>query len=361
MSRLELRGVSKLYGKVKAADSIGLEARDGEFLILVGPSGCGKSTILRIIAGLEAPTTGRVLLDGKDITDLSPRERNVAMVFQNYALYPHMTVRKNLSFPLRMRGTPRSFVRAKVIETARSLGLVDLLDRYPSQLSGGQRQRVALGRAIIREPALFLLDEPLSNLDAALRLSMRAELLRLHARLKVTTVYVTHDQVEAMTMGDRLVVLREGRVEQIASPEEIYRRPATVFTARFIGSPAMNVFPCSVDFVQGETVLRAGNNSFRIDSSSFDLAGRSEVSVGIRPESLHPVDPDKARLRGVVELVELLGKEKVLYVKGVGAENLLVVTRPGFSAPPGSTVHLDFEDEALHLFDRVTGRSLRRL
>jgi len=343
MSRLELRNVSKLYGRVKAADSIDLEARDGEFLILVGPSGCGKSTILRIIAGLEAPTSGRVLLDGKDITDLSPKDRNVAMVFQNYALYPHMTVRKNLSFPLRMRGTPRAAIRSKVLEVARSLGLEELLDRYPSQLSGGQRQ-----------------DEPLSNLDAALRLSMRAELLRLHARLRVTTVYVTHDQVEAMTMGDRLAVLREGAIEQIASPEEIYRRPATVFTARFIGSPAMNIFPCAVETVAGEAVLRTGKNAFRVDSSPFDFAGRSEVLAGIRPESLHPADGKKARITGVIELVELLGKEKVLYVKGLGAENFLAVTRPEFPVRPGSSVGFDFEDEALHIFDVRTGRTLRR-
>jgi ABC-type sugar transport system ATPase subunit len=315
---------------------------------------------LRIIAGLEAPTEGRVLLDDRDVTAVSPKDRNVAMVFQNYALYPHMSVRKNLSFGLKMRGTPKEEIARSVATVARSLDLEPLLDRYPSQLSGGQRQRVALGRAIIREPVLFLLDEPLSNLDAALRVTMRAELLRLHARLRVTTVYVTHDQVEAMTMGDRLVVLRDGAVQQIGSPEEIYGRPATAFVARFIGSPAMNTFTSLLKLGGGAAALCLGNQRFQVSDGAFrGLDARAEVLVGIRPEALVPTRPEEARLRGEIEIVEVLGKEKILYVRGGWGESLLVVAKPDFPGRVGEPIHLGFRDEDVHLFDVQNERSLR--
>ncbi len=360
MARLTLRGVRKCFGRVIAADNVDLEVADGEFLILVGPSGCGKSTVLRIIAGLEAPTAGRVLVDGRDVTDVAPKDRNVAMVFQNYALYPHMSVRKNLSFGLKMRGTPKQAIHRAVDAVARSLDLSALLDRYPSQLSGGQRQRVALGRAIIREPVLFLLDEPLSNLDAALRVTMRAELLRLHARLRVTTVYVTHDQVEAMTMGDRLAVLRDGAIQQVGSPEEIYGKPATAFVARFIGSPAMNTFSSRLDYADGAAAVWLGNQAFRIQAEPFDLGARTEVLVGIRPEAIVPARPEQARLHGEIEIVEVLGKEKILYVKGEWDESLLVVAAPAFSARVGEPIHLGFSDADVHLFDVASEQTLRR-
>src|ERR687888_666368 len=245
MPGIRLEGLIKSYRKhgPRAVDQVDLEVRDGEFMVLVGPSGCGKSTMMRMIAGIEEVTAGRILIGDRDVTHLDPRRRDVAMVFQNYALYPHLSVRQNLGFGLKLRGTGRSDIAARVAEVAQILGLDEVLDRRPGELSGGQRQRVAMGRAIVREPAAFLMDEPLSNLDAKLRVSMRAQLTKLHERLGVTTVYVTHDQVEAMTLGQRVAVMRDGRVQQVDTPQNLYENPSNMFVAGFIGSPAMNLVP----------------------------------------------------------------------------------------------------------------------
>jgi len=302
MASVRLEGVKKTYpnGHV-AAQGLDLQINDGEFMVLVGPSGCGKSTALRMIAGLETPTGGRILIGDRDVTVLPPQERDIAMVFQTYALYPHMTVRQNLGFGLRMRGVAREAIGRQVEEAARALSLEPVLDRKPAQLSGGQRQRVALGRAIVREPKAFLMDEPLSNLDAALRVQTRTEILKLQKRLGTTTIYVTHDQVEAMTMGDRIAVMNKGKLQQIGSPEELYEHPANTFVAQFIGSPAMNMLPSSVLGIEG--------------------AGRL---AGFRPEhvSLSNGRPRLASYEGLVEVVEYLGDEQIAYV-GLGDHDVV--------------------------------------
>ncbi len=319
-----------------AARGVELAIEDGEFMVLVGPSGCGKSTALRMIAGLEAPTQGRVLIGDRDVTEVPPQERDVAMVFQSYALYPHMTVRDNLGFGLRMRGTTSARIAERVDVAAKALGLAAVLDRKPGQLSGGQRQRVALGRAIVREPKVFLFDEPLSNLDAKLRLETRAELARLHRRLAATMVYVTHDQEEALTLGTRVAVMNEGRVEQVGPPLEVYRRPETLFVATFVGSPAMNLLPA--DLLPG---LRTG------------AAG----TLGVRPHDVSVVaagDRD-----AVVDVVEPRGSELLLYLrlgsKGEGPE-IRVVTPPDLDVAPDRVVGLRFDRARLHFFDSDTGR-----
>ncbi|MBI4582784.1 MAG: ABC transporter ATP-binding protein [Planctomycetes bacterium] len=376
MAFLSLRGLRKTFGKFVAIDHLDLEVEKGEFVVLVGPSGCGKSTILRLIAGLEDPSGGALNLDGRDLSGISPKDRDVAMVFQSYALYPHMTVFKNIAFGLRMRGVPRAAAKKRVAEVAQTLGLEGLLERYPAQLSGGQRQRVALGRAIIREPKLFLLDEPLSNLDAELRVSMRAELLHLHARLGVTTVYVTHDQVEAMTLGDRLVVLNAGKVEQTGTPEEIYRAPRTAFVARFLGNPPINLFPAALRSGNGAPALRFGAAEVELPPEILPsgwLRGGPSLTIlaGLRPEALQLVAPwpaaeppassrgPLAALRGTVELIEKLGKEKVLFVR-CGELTLQALAPPEAAVAKGGSVELRFSPSAFHLFDPQSGESLRR-
>src|SRR5712691_4276780 len=282
VSRIVFDDVSKVFpGGVTAVDDVSLTIESGEFMVLVGPSGCGKTTLMRMLAGLESVSAGRILIGDRDITKLQPRERDVAMVFQNYALYPHMDVKGNLAYGLKMRKTPKAEIRRRIQDVARLLGLADLLDRRPRELSGGQRQRVAMGRAIVREPVAYLMDEPLSNLDAKLRIAMRAELARLHERLSTTTVYVTHDQVEAMTLGQRVAVMRDGRIQQVDSPQALYRRPANLFVAAFIGSPAMNLVEASVD---GDAVEFGG---FRIPFSPgyAPRARGGRVVLGIRPEA----------------------------------------------------------------------------
>ena len=299
--------VSKVFeGGVKAVDDVSLEVADGEFMVLVGPSGCGKTTLLRMIAGLEQVSSGRVLLGDEDVTDHSPRERDIAMVFQNYALYPHMTVAENLGFALKLRKVPKAERRRRVEEAAKTLGLEELLDRKPAALSGGQRQRVAIGRAMVREPIAFLMDEPLSNLDAKLRVSMRSALARLHEQLAVTTVYVTHDQVEAMTLGQRVVVLRDGKVQQVDTPQNLFDRPANLFVAAFIGSPSMNLVEADVT---GHT-LRFGSHSLAVPAEVRIPDGR--VLVGIRPTSFEhaaTADPSLPRLTVRADIVEELGAE----------------------------------------------------
>jgi ABC-type sugar transport system ATPase subunit len=321
-----------------AARGVELAIEDGEFMVLVGPSGCGKSTALRMIAGLETPTQGKVLIGERDVTEVPPQERDVAMVFQSYALYPHMTVRDNLGFGLRMRGTPPARIAERVDAAAKALGLAAVLDRKPGQLSGGQRQRVALGRAIVREPMVFLFDEPLSNLDAKLRLETRAELARLHRRLAATMVYVTHDQEEALTLGSRVAVMNEGRVEQVGPPLEVYRRPETLFVATFVGSPAMNLLPA--DLLPGLTKGSTG-------------------TLGVRPHDLTVAAAGTGDSDALVDVVEPRGSELLLYLrlgaKGEGPE-IRVVTPPDLDVVPDRVVGLRFDRARLHFFDSGTGR-----
>jgi multiple sugar transport system ATP-binding protein len=341
MASVRLEGVKKVYpnGHV-AAQGLDLEIDDGEFMVLVGPSGCGKSTALRMIAGLETPTGGRILIGDRDVTVLPPQQRDIAMVFQTYALYPHMTVRENLGFGLRMRGAGREEIEKRVEEAGRALSLETVLERKPAQLSGGQRQRVALGRAIVREPKVFLFDEPLSNLDAKLRVETRAELARLHRRLAATVVYVTHDQEEAMTLGSRVAVMRDGFLQQVAPPMELYLRPANQFVAGFVGSPAMNFLPA-------EEVPSA-------------LTPR-EGTLGIRPHDIQIVAPGTGDESAYVELVESRGSEQLVYLCLRGNNQgpaIRVVAPPETQVEPEQIVGLRFDREKLHWFDAESGKRL---
>ena len=314
MATVEFQNVEKLYAKGDrpAVAGFGLTVADGEFLVLVGPSGCGKSTTLRMVAGLEIPTSGHILIGGRDVTRLPPKDRDIAMVFQNYALYPHMTVAENMSFALKLRGFTKSEIEKRVSAAAETLGLTPYMKRLPKALSGGQRQRVALGRAIVREPAVFLFDEPLSNLDAKMRVEMRAEIIRLHNRLGATMIYVTHDQTEAMTMGERIVVMNEGRVQQVARPLDLYERPANEFVAGFIGTPPMNIFPAGV------------------------FSGRR---TGLRPEHIAIADDGSGGLEAEVDFVESLGSETLVHAVFRGVPT--VVRLPGFAGHrPGEKIYL---------------------
>jgi multiple sugar transport system ATP-binding protein len=340
MARLELEGVTRTWGRVAALRDLTLSVEDGELLAVVGPSGCGKSTLLALVAGLDEPTAGTIRIDGRVANGLAPRERDVAMVFQSYALYPHLTVRKNLAFPLEVGRVGRREVDARVAEVSALLGLDALLERRPAQLSGGQRQRVALGRALVRRPRLFLLDEPLSNLDAALRLSVRAELKKLHQRLGATFVYVTHDQAEAMTLADRIAVLRDGRLEQLGTPDGIYGRPATAFVARFVGSPTVNlVAPPVLGLSPGAALVALRPEHL-------------EVRRGGTPSGTAAGAPS---LDAVVWLVEPMGSETWVTVERAGAR-LVARCEPGFDAPPGAPVRLAFDRARLHWFDAESGR-----
>ena len=342
MPAVLLRHLTKRFDPDSAALlDLTLEAATGEFLVLLGPSGCGKTTVLRLIAGLEEPSAGDIEIDGVRVNDLPPRDRDVAMVFQNYALYPHFTVRENIGFPLAMRRTPKPEARRRVAEVAAALELTPLLNRRPAQLSGGERQRVALGRAIVRQPKVFLFDEPLSNLDAKLRVQMRAELVRLHRRLAATMVYVTHDQDEAMTMGQRIAILHRGVLQQVGTPGEIYARPANSFVAGFIGAPGMNV-------------LDARTHG-RTDAPAHQ---RTEVaSVGFRPEDAKLAPADGADFAGVVTLVEPLGAETLVHVRLDGGETVVVRVREGLVPSADERVGLRVPPEKLHAFG-PDGRSL---
>jgi ABC-type sugar transport system ATPase subunit len=346
MASVRLQGVHKRYGADREIlRDIDLEVAEGELVVLAGPSGCGKSTLLTIVAGLEPVTSGRVFFDGEEVTTLPAQRRDVAMVFQSYALYPHKSVRENLAFGLRMRGTPRAQIVQRIGEVARTLHLEELLDRKPAQLSGGQRQRVALGRAIVREPRVFLLDEPLSNLDAQLRAEMRAELVRLHRRLGATMVYVTHDQEEAMTLGDRIAVLHQGRIEQVAPPLEIYHRPATRFVASFVGAPAMNF----LDGAQARAV-----------AAWAGLPPSEELVLGIRPEDIELVGAGDGELAGRVDVVEHLGSEARVHVQlEPDARELRVKVVLEQPVREGERIGLRLRRDRLHPFDGRTGR--RRL
>jgi len=350
MAGIQVSSVSKVYsGGVEAISNIDIDIADGEFLVLVGPSGCGKSTLLRMIAGLETITSGDVRIGERVVNKLEPAERDIAMVFQNYALYPHMSVRGNLEYGLKNRRMPRPEIDSRVTEAARILEMEPFLERKPRQLSGGQRQRVAMGRAIVREPSAFLFDEPLSNLDAKLRVQMRGEIKQLQKRLGTTSVYVTHDQLEAMTLADRLVVLNRGRIEQIGTPLDVYRKPASVFVAGFIGSPAMNLLEAQVEgpeLVVGDTRLAAGR----------EMGGAETVTLGVRPEDIRPVE---GRGAGVLPL-------EVAYVEELGAQRLVhgaIAGQPFVAALDvtreiGDVVHLALDPAAQHLFDAKSGRRL---
>ena len=354
MAEVALRGVRKSFGPVDVIKGIDLDIAHGEFCVFVGPSGCGKSTLLRLIAGLEDITVGTLGIGGRDVTRVPPANRGIAMVFQSYALYPHMTVGENISFGLRMTGTPKPVVAARVAEAARLLQLGAYLDRKPSQLSGGQRQRVAIGRAIVREPEVFLFDEPLSNLDAALRSQTRVELLNLHRTLGATMIYVTHDQVEAMTMADKIVVLQGGQVEQAGSPLELYERPRNLFVAGFIGSPRMNAIPARVATVVGGAARLElpGGAVSHVPLNGTRLAP-GPVTLGIRPEhvSVDGAGPPGEGLAGTVTLAEHLGAETILHVETAGGAS--VVARADGRAPQriGQAVTLALDPRFCHLFD----------
>jgi multiple sugar transport system ATP-binding protein len=354
MASIDVIDVRKSYGGHEVIHGVSLGIADGDFVVLVGPSGCGKSTLLRMIAGLESITSGAVKIGSRVVNRLAPKDRDIAMVFQNYALYPHKTVGENMGFGLKLRRAPKAEIEARVRRAAEILDVAALLDRFPRQLSGGQRQRVAMGRAIVRDPQVFLFDEPLSNLDAKLRVQMRAEIKELHQRLKTTTVYVTHDQIEAMTMADRIVVLRDGVVEQIGAPLELYDRPANLFVAGFIGSPAMN-------FLHG-TIRLDGKPSFVIDGGvSLPLAqapagsdGRPAI-YGIRPEHLTLGGPDGVPAE--ISVLEPTGLETQVFAK-LGTQKIVAVFRQRMTARPGETLPMSPEVASAHLFDVETGARL---
>jgi multiple sugar transport system ATP-binding protein len=360
MANVVLRGVSKRFGSQEVVRALDLEVRDGELIVLVGPSGCGKSTVLRMIAGLEEVSGGTILLGGRDITHLQPKERDVAMVFQSYALYPHMTVRQNLEFGLKVRGVARAEREQMVAGTASMLEIGELLERRPRQLSGGQRQRVAVGRAIVRQPAVFLFDEPLSNLDARLRTQTRVEIARLQRQLGTTSIYVTHDQVEAMTLGHRIAVLKDGRLEQVGTPSDLYQRPATTFVATFIGSPSMTLLPARV--IGGGLGLDAGVLTLPAvpGLAGHRLADGSQVIAGIRPESVRPsgtVAANRAAaVSGEVVVVEPLGAQVHVQLQ-LGDQLLAAMLPPSTMPRPGEQLTLAIDLGELHLFDEA-GRRL---
>jgi ABC-type sugar transport system ATPase subunit len=349
MARVALEHVEKTYpGGTRALADLTLDVADGELVVLVGPSGCGKSTLLRLVAGLEEATAGTVRIGDQDATRVPPQRRNVAMVFQDYALYPHMTARENLAFPLKMHAVAPAERDARVARVAASLGLVPLLDRLPKALSGGQRQRVAMGRALVREPAVFLMDEPLSNLDAKLRTQVRAEIKELQRRTRTTTLYVTHDQVEAMTLGDRVAVLRAGVLQQVAPPRELYDRPVNAFVAGFIGNPPMNLFPSRLERTDGRLVLAVGDQT--VPAGERALApGGAPVTAGVRPEHVAIVGEAAGALRATIAHVELLGHETLIHADA--GDVRFVARTDGMAAlRPGEPVFLRIDPAKLHVF-----------
>jgi len=394
MGRIAFDHVIKKYGDVVAVNDISFEVADGEFLVLVGPSGCGKTSALRCLAGLEEVTDGRIYIGDREVTEMPPKDRDVAMVFQNYALYPHMDVYDNLAFALRLRKTEmaeaakeaglapkrtgliggliggknayaEAEVDRRVTHAAEILSMSELLKRRPRQLSGGQRQRVALGRAIVREPSAFLMDEPLSNLDTQLRMQTRAEILKLHQRLQVTTIYVTHDQQEAMTMGDRIAVMSKGVIQQIDTPQRMYDHPDSLFVASFMGSPAMNLLPVVVQRMGDQVMLAAGDFALpapaRIQMRLAEAIGK-ELTLGIRPEHVMPLPSSQTegadRMSVTVDVVEPLGAEILMYMSGAGAKQVIGRFDPTQRARVGDRLNVGFQQDHLHLFDPETGIAL---
>jgi multiple sugar transport system ATP-binding protein len=359
MARVAMHGLNKKYDEVHAVIDVNLDIQDQEFVVLVGPSGCGKTTTLRMVAGLESITGGQISIDGKVVNTLPPMDRDIAMVFQNYALYPHMTVYDNMAFGLKMRKFAKSEIARRVREVADILGIQDLLRRKPRQLSGGQRQRVALGRAIVRHPRVFLFDEPLSNLDAKLRVQMRVELKKLHERLGTTAIYVTHDQVEAMTLGDRVVVMRDGRVQQVGDPMELYNEPANRFVAGFIGSPAMNFAPVRIAAENGSVWAQGEDLRIRLPTAVAARLGSyagMEVTLGVRPEDLriaNGADTSELSFDAAVEVVERLGSEILLDV-AAGSTTMVASVEPTVTAKVHEKVRLAINPDRMHFFDNHT-------
>jgi multiple sugar transport system ATP-binding protein len=352
MAGLELRNIAKSYGAVSVIEGIDLSVEDGEFVALVGPSGCGKSTILRMVAGLEDISGGDIIIGDRVVNDLTPRERNIAMVFQSYALYPHMTVYKNMAFNLELSGKPKAEIDQRVRQAARMLELEPLLERKPSQLSGGQRQRVAMGRAVVRDPAVFLFDEPLSNLDAKLRVQMRSEIKALHKKVGVTSIYVTHDQVEAMTLSDRVVVLNHGVIQQEGSPMELYRRPANLFVAGFIGSPAMNFFEATIE---GNSARTASGLSFAFNAAEAVSDGQ-QVTVGVRPEHFQA---GSGPLSGEVTFVEPTGGQTFVTLDLSGQPTMVLVSSEE-DIETGSRLSVTAPLERTYVFDGQSGRRISK-
>jgi sn-glycerol 3-phosphate transport system ATP-binding protein len=353
MANLKLQAVTKSYdGKNQIIKSIDLNVADGEFIVMVGPSGCGKSTLLRMVAGLERTTSGDIYINDQRVTELEPKDRGIAMVFQNYALYPHMSVYDNMAYGLKIRGFGKAQIQARVEEAARILELGPLLKRKPRELSGGQRQRVAMGRAIVREPAVFLFDEPLSNLDAKLRVQMRLELQQLHRRLRTTSLYVTHDQVEAMTLAERVIVMNKGIAEQIGTPSEVYRRPATLFVASFIGSPAMNLLPGTLAS-NGSSLVMEGGFELPLSQPRPEWGGR-ELTVGIRPEHIQLTDDPQGGIPMNLNTLELLGADNLAHGKWAGA-GVVVRLNHEVCPEPGTQLRLVLPTNALHFFDSNSG------
>ncbi len=354
MAGVSLKGVRKRFGKVEVIKGVDIEIEDGEFVVFVGPSGCGKSTLLRMIAGLEDITAGTLEIGGKVVNDLAPKERGIAMVFQSYAIFPHMTVRENVAFGLTINHVPKAEKERKVAEAARILQMEHLLDRRPSQLSGGQRQRVAIGRAIVREPEVFLFDEPLSNLDAALRMDMRMEIGKLHQELGATMVYVTHDQVEAMTLADKIVVLKDGQVMQVGSPMELYHHPANRFVAGFLGAPSMNFLKVETRNVAADraTVASSALDPIEVSTAGRDIPVGGEAVLGVRPQYLVPSDtPAEGMLHGKVVLTERLGAETVVEVGLADGTNIIAAISEDRVLKPGSEIGLRFDPDKTHLFE----------
>ncbi len=352
MSQITLEKVAKSFGSVDVLHGIDLEIGDGEFVVFVGPSGCGKSTLLRQIAGLDAPTSGEIRINGTLVNTVPAADRGLAMVFQSYALYPHMSVRQNLAFGLENARMPKAEIATRIAEAARMLEIGDYLERRPGQLSGGQRQRVAIGRAIVRNPTAFLLDEPLSNLDAELRISMRAELAALHERLKTTMIYVTHDQVEAMTLADRIVVLRAGRIEQVGTPLELYNTPANRFVAGFIGAPSMNFLPGTITAISeaGTNVQILGSETYLVPRTAAGAKPGDAITIGVRPQHIRLAADSQAAITVKVDIVEALGAETVVHAHAAGGEVLLAVLAGQHAISRGTEIGLTFNASDLHLF-----------
>jgi multiple sugar transport system ATP-binding protein len=366
MASVTYRNVFKRFGDFTAVDDLSIEVADKEFVVFVGPSGCGKSTSLRMLAGLEEVSDGEILIGDRVVNDVPPKDRDIAMVFQSYALYPHMSVYDNMAFGLKLRKTPKTEIERRVNEAAEILGLTTLLDRKPKALSGGQRQRVAVGRAIVREPEVFLMDEPLSNLDAKLRVSARAEISKLHKRLGTTFIYVTHDQVEAMTMGDRIMVISDGILQQIDSPRNLYNEPRNVFVAGFIGSPSMNFFNATIVAEEGKHFADTGDFRVHIPKKSDAVYSNyvgKEVVFGIRPENIHavpfvPPDIDAAAISGMVDVVELLGHELNLVINS-GKNTFVAIVDTRLAPTVGNKVDLVVNVDRLHLFGKDSELAIR--
>ena len=355
MGGIKLSNIRKSFGDTEVIRGVDIDIQDGEFAVFVGPSGCGKSTLLRLIAGLEDITSGEIYIGGRLVNDLEPRERAIAMVFQSYAVFPHMTVRENIAFGLTIRRENRSEIDRKVTDAARMLQMEPLLDRRPSQLSGGQRQRVAIGRAIVRNPSVFLFDEPLSNLDAALRMSTRQEIAALHAQLKTTMIYVTHDQVEAMTLADTIVVLKDGAVMQAGAPMDLYHNPANLFVAGFLGSPSMNFIEVRVESVSENTVTVSGPSidSLSIDAGTREFTRGQTATLGVRPQDLRPSRDACGMLAGTIALTERLGSETVVDVRLGAGDEIVAVLQEDAVLDAGDDVAFDFDPARAHLFNEL--------